>query len=193
MKQLKFIKALLLIFLMLSTACSKDAPEPDEPYTGNGYIRGNFGSEYLTFKEPQITGDGDSSSHYYNPNINGGLLLLTRVGLYSDRRSVSLIINGIDLDNLPLPIVISPSQALENRMYGAVMLYDYTIPDSVVRWGPEDSYNFEGTTQKDITINITSKTDDIIKGTFEGKIRSRTGLEKAVTGGEFRIKIIRKE
>lgn len=179
---------------MLSTACSKDAPEPDEPYKGNGYIRGNFDSDYFTYKEPKIYGDGDSSSHYYNPNINGGLLELTRAGSYTDRRSITLIINGIDLDNLPLPIVISPSQAQRNRMmHGAVMLYDYTIPDSVVRWGPEDSYSFEGETQKDVTIRINSKADDIIKGTFEGKVRSRTGLEKAVTGGEFRIKIVRKE
>ncbi|SIT94815.1 hypothetical protein [Pontibacter indicus] len=193
MKQFDFTKALLLIFLMLFTACNKDAPVPVEPYTGNGYIKGNLGLDYLNYTEPLLFHDGDSSSHYYNPNINGGLLMFMRGGKYPDERIMTLIINGIDLDKLPIPTVINSSQTQGSRLQGALMLRDFTTPDNITIGGPEDSYNFEGQTHKDITIRITSKANDIIAGSFEGKIKSGSGLEMAVTEGEFRIKIVRKE
>jgi hypothetical protein len=193
MKQFNFTQALLFIFLMLFAACSKDAPAQVEPYTGNGFIRGKVGLEYLNYTEPLLFYDEDSSSHYYNPTINEGLLVIMRGGKYPDERIMTLIINGIDLDNLSIPTVINSFPTRENKLQGALMLRDFTTPENIVIGGPEDYYNFEGQTHEDIIIRITSKANDIIEGSFEGKVKSGSGLEKVVTKGEFRVKLVRKK
>jgi hypothetical protein len=198
MKQLYHLHLLLSLFLVLFISCSKDSPEPEEPYIGNGYVKGNFGSEYLNYTEKAVTTAGELWGNSYDPNINGGNLYLSREGTSPDHRHISIDIANIDLDNLPIPTVINMQQASRNKdgypASAAIGLYDpSSVPQDIAHFGPEDSYNYMGSTYEGVTVRITSKKNDIIVGTFEGDIKTPTGLVKTVTNGEFRVKIIRKE
>lgn len=196
MKQTPFLKLILISCLLFLGACSKETPEPDEPYIGDGYIRGNFGSEYLNYTAPIITyPGGDTTANSYDPHINGGQLVMIRKGENSDNRSWQLEILGIDLDKMPVPIEFSSSQPHRSNQgsptYGGMGLTDYSMPADIVWGGPEDSYNYWGGTSNDVTIRVISKKNDIVRGTFEGKVRTPSGLVKEVKDGEFMIKIIR--
>lgn len=201
MKQFYFLQSLFLFcLLLLCSACDKDSPEPDEPYVGNGYIRGNFGSEYLNYTVLPNTTGGPTWGSSYEADINGGQLYLSRDGAHPDGlRSWSINISGIDLDNMPIPIEFSSSQPYRTNQGhptgGGFGITDASIPSHITYNGPEDSYNYWGNTYEDgdVTIRITSKKDDVIKGTFEGRIKTQTGLVKEVTKGEFMIKISRVE
>lgn len=199
MKQPYLLNLLFSLFLVLFISCSKDSPEPGEPYIGNGYIAGNFGSVYLKYTEKAVTTTGgDTWGNSYEPDINGGSLHLSRNGTPPDHRHISISILNIDLDNLPIPSVIHRQQAPRNKdgylAYAIVGLFDpVSMPQNVTHFGPEDSYNYVGGTNEGLTVRITSKKNDIIEGTFEGEIKTQTGLVKTVTNGQFRVKIIREE
>lgn len=198
MKQPYSLNLLLSLFLVLFISCSKDLPEPEEPYTGTGYIKGSFGSEYLNYTEQAVTTGGEAWGNSYDPNVNGGNLHLSRDGTSPDQRHISIDIGNIDLENLPIPTVISKQQAPRNKegyiASAGIGLYDpSSVPQGISHFGPEDSYNYMGSTYEGLTVRITSKKNDIIEGTFEGEIKTPTGLVKTVTDGEFRVKIIRKE
>ncbi len=198
MKQSYLLNLLFPLFLTLFISCSKDSPEPVEPYIGNGYIKGNFGSEYLNYTEKAVTTGGEAWGNSYDSTINGGNLHISRDGTSPDNRHISINIGNIDLDNLPIPSVIHGQQGPRNKdgylADGGVGLYDpASVPQGISHFGPEDSYNYMGSISEGITVRITSKKNDIIEGTFEGEIKTPTGLVKTVTNGEFRVKIIRKE
>ncbi|WP_169728056.1 hypothetical protein [Pontibacter actiniarum] len=199
MKKISILNLLFPLLLVLFISCSKDSPEPEEPYIGNGYIKGNFGSEYLTYTEKAVTTGGEAWGNSYDPNINGGELHISRDGTSPDQRHISIEIRNIDLDNLPIPSVVYGEQAPRNKngflAAGGVGLYDpASVPQGTSHFGPEDSYNYMGSTYEEgLTVRVTSKKNDIIEGTFEGEIKTPTGLVKTVTNGEFRVKIIRKE
>ncbi|MDQ4142062.1 MAG: hypothetical protein M3142_16280, partial [Bacteroidota bacterium] len=142
-----------------------------------------------------ITG-GDSSSHYYDPSINGGTLTLMRQGQSSDSRNCSIQIWGIDLDNIPIPSEFSKTHKFPSKngytLYGGFGLWDSAAPSNITTNGPDDSYNYTAVTSDNFSIRLISKKNDILKGTFEGQIKTASGLVKSVSNGEFRIKIVRK-
>lgn len=185
----------MCLFLLVS--CSKDSPEPQEPYIGDGYIRGNFGGEHLNYTQTFETfPGGDTTANQFNPNINGGQLVLMRKGNYPDQRTMYVDIFNVDLEKMPIPSEISSSQPLQVNqgytVYGLIGITDYSsMPQDMIIGGPKDSYNYGGSTSDEVIIRVTSKKNDILEGTFEGTVRTPSGLVREVTDGEFRIKILR--
>ncbi|AHM62793.1 hypothetical protein D770_22740 [Flammeovirgaceae bacterium 311] len=202
MKQIPFTKILLLLFAVFFSACSKDAPEAEEPYEGYGYIRGYFGTEYLNFEYPiniyaEFTGEIIPGIHENRDDWKGGQLHLLRGGKRSgtDRRLWDIQISGVKLDEMPVPYTVNSSSyfSSDHIVRGYLQIRDMATPIDVIISGPDDSYNYEGATRDDdVTIEVISKKDDIITGTFEGQLKTTSGLVMPVKGGEFRVKIERK-
>ncbi len=61
---------------------------------------------------------------------------------------------------------------------------------TAVQCSPTDDFTFLGYTNTNIKVQVTSFTDNIMEGTFEGSLSTNKGSTIIVKNGQYRIKII---
>jgi hypothetical protein len=190
-------RILVIAAFVLLNACDKVTVEiSDPPMTEHqrdirprgpvplGCIRGFFGTNYRTFTQHiEVVQPIDSFSNcYFYGNCNDGVKQINLIRCDS-AFILAIYIIGYQLDSLPSqqPVASEFGKFSEIQFYpanssGGLSPTNYTLDD------------FYGT-----SVFITDRTDDILTGTFEGILRSTSGEGLPVTGGEFKLKIFRKQ
>lgn len=190
---------LLMVSCILFNACKEKQVEPVEPE--GEYIRGCFGNVGLDFREPYYTQAGEVNhlSNAYlvaNPYVaNMPLVQLYRNDSKQPTRSIKITLLYASLDTMHLPYEFSgvdkglANVFLMNNIDQQVDSLSMKFPHSL----PKNTYYGSSYENPLLKIKLLSFTDDILHGTFEGKmIHWQTDELIDVTNGEFRIKVVRK-
>ncbi len=175
------IKVLLAVLLISFSSCEENelAPPPDE-------------LELVEF----ISMETDAGNFLFEEDIN--IFNSYIKGPRQDQ--LSLVLNNEDqlsaqiymfdtellLSDFPLEV------PLNNVSYGEVQLRDFRS-DADPTWGPEDDDNYVGLTSESVRITIIDYSNGVIKGTFRGTIRTKTGKSITINTGEFQVIIEEKE
>ncbi len=194
MQRLLSIPLLLLtIASFFWVACSKSDPEPAQStraVPSEEYIRGYFGNEYINFdKVPPLSDDATHTYMYNGTNVNQ-INLIRSKGVYSlAGRRFEIYIMGYPLDEMPIPMVYN----YQAYPYAASVSFIDGTQKVDTLFSATDKYNYSAVSCADpFQLTVISKTNDIIQGTFEGIVSTRTGLTMKVAQGEFRVKIKRR-
>jgi hypothetical protein len=149
-----------------------------------GCIRAFFGDTYRTFTQHiEVVQPIDSFSNcYFYGNCSDGVKQINLIRC-DTAFILAIYINGYKLDSLPAALPVPA----EFGKYSEIQFYPFNNPGglSPTNYTLDDFYG--------ISVFITDRTDDILTGTFEGILRSSTGERLPVTGGEFKLKIFRKQ
>jgi hypothetical protein len=178
---MKFNLIASFTLLLVLFSCSKDkSNEIPIVFQDEGYIYGKFGTETLYYTVPlNFNKLPDTNS---NVSFSSGFMALYRFDAKVPTRGISIISQGLNLDQLPLN---------ETLPYAELQLNNLICQTDTTN-GPHDSCNYYGNTfNHAVDIRITDKQNDVLTGTFSGIIRTNTGLSKCVTDGRFRIRMIR--
>jgi hypothetical protein len=190
---LSLLKFLIIIFVLLS-ACDivtveVDTPEPviEKGVKPNipvqlGWIAAYFGDDYKIFSESiEKVAPVDSFTCCYFYSY--GKYSQKQINLIrcDSKYVVAIYINGVSPDSLP------PSRPVPQQFgrYAEIHFFPFSDWNST---SPNHYYieSFYGN-----NVFITSSTDDVLTGTFEGVLRT-PGKLVSVTEGEFKLKIFRK-
>jgi hypothetical protein len=186
-----------LIFFTLFTDCDKVTIEktyPPLPVHNKdqkpltpvqlGSIRGYFGDYYKTFK--QHINEGQPIDSFSNCYIYGTCNYTQLNQIHLERCDsdfvFSIYIDGYSLDSLPATISLLSGYG----KYADIQFYPFKS------WNWNSTGHYFLAAYYGYKVSITDKSDDILTGTFEGKLESSTGEMLPVTEGEFKIKIFRK-
>jgi len=152
------------------------------------FIRVKFGSELL-----ECYYGLESVNNYYtyidNPVQDRFYLKMHNNSNYEKSKEIQIDINRINIDTLRTPweneaIVIYP------KTY--ISLYMVDLQRASGLFGIYDSINYVGTQNGDpVFVKISGIIGDTIQGTFHGTLKTKTGLSKQMTDGEFKIKFHR--
>lgn len=154
---------LLWLLALLSSSCKKNK-DSDDPY----FISFLANGEKVEFKgESNLSAEFQFTTNIYTANITA----ITdpanmSLQLYSSREIKPGTYSGYSYNS--------------GMLTGAVIGYS---PDGII------IYLSETELSDDPTIIITELDDDIIKGSFEGTIKSAGQMDIEITQGEFQVKI----
>jgi hypothetical protein len=216
-----FLRLLLISIFILIVACAKESdnktsPSSDkknsEQYDLNsqksdstnekpdlpllvGSIRGYFGNEYKTFEqhiEKVQAVDSFSNCYFYEDCLGSYTDIcsgpMKQINLIRSDSSfvIALYIMGVSPDSLPDE---NPVPAVFCR-YAEIQFYKSENWNRV----PNDPncYNYVRDDFYGQSVLITDNKDDVITGTFSGDLVSPAGKTLHVSGGEFKIRILRK-
>ena len=184
---------LLLISLqiLLVMGCSKENTEPQTKPKPKLYIRGNFGSESIEFLNYTL-GINNYYEYPANPVSNGFSLIMHEKAAFDKTRFIQIEIARIDMDTLKTPWVNNPNPIFP-KTYVSLSLID--LDKTNVQFDANDSINYGGSqiSGDPVYLKINAIIGDTIEGIFNGDIKTKTGLMKHVTNGEFRVKFQRKQ
>jgi hypothetical protein len=161
---------------------------PPTPVDSSFYIKGYFGSEYLNYSAIQIPGHQATYYSYLNNGVySNSLYFIVFANTTASSRNIGLYIQSFNLDSITVPCVIPTTG---KSFYGELQLINSPLS---CKFCATDSSNYLGVTNGGaVTITIQSKANDIVVGTFSGKIATVFGNRKlTVSNGEFRGKINR--
>lgn len=165
---------------------TKEKTEPLTKPKPKLYIRGNFGNDSIEFLNYT-----EAINNYYeypeNPMSNGFILVMHEKATYDKTRFVQICITRIDKDTLTTPWVNDPIPYFP-KPYVSLSLVD--LSKTNVQFDANDSINYDGSTLNGdpIYLKVNVIVGDTIEGVFNGDIKTKTGLVKHVTNGEFRVK-----
>lgn len=184
MKNYLFIS--LLICLGFSS-CTPEKDSEDEPVINNEYyIEGKVdgGLLHATYTCPYS--NCVETSGYYLEDMQ--MIQIYRRMSLNDYRAWEIIIENVDLNTLTVPTTITPSGTEENPLY-----FDVTYYTQASNLSPGWISDGISLGENSFTVTITSKTNDILEGTFSGTLRSGSDfdLTKTITEGKFKIKLYR--
>jgi len=202
-----FLK-LFLMFVMLTTvnSCEKDSSDPvttnpetidqtkdflktfkvDRSDRSADYsIHAEFDGKLIYFTAVQFSGDDTAWNTLFVDQSTG----LDQINLIRQDQTYSIQIafyfQQTNIFNRKFPHIIPPG----GYEFAEIELMNMKRSGSVVPGSPQDDFIFTGHTFDAIQIVVTSIKDNIMEGTFEGYLKSKTGLTIAVKNGHFRIKI----
>lgn len=195
MKSLHLFCILITFSIVLFMGCSKEKtetqvkPEPEPEPEPRLFIRGIFGNDSLEFLHYT-----KAINNYYeyatNPFSNAFVLIMHENISYSNTRFIQILITRIDIDTLKTPWESSliPSYP---KPYVQLSLNDNS--KTIEPNSSNDSINYSGATLNGdrVYVSIKSIIGDTIEGSFHGDIKTKTGLIKHVTNGEYRVKFLR--
>jgi len=184
-------KIYYLILLMLSITVLSCNSEDEAPLDNNNNNNDAF------FIEATVDGE-DIRAEYTCPTPGcdfvtgnysefGNLIYMERTVSDTDRRGWCIKIEDVDLDNWQIPDTLDASALFYQENLD---LSYYSGP-----WQSDNNFSVDGTVlgYDSFEMIVTSKSDDIIEGTFSGELRngSDTDFTVTVTDGSFRIQLIR--
>ncbi|QMU28793.1 hypothetical protein [Adhaeribacter radiodurans] len=183
-----------LIFFTFFSSCSKPADEIVEP---QGYIQGYFNSEFVVFDHLGYAGKETGNTYFFDELGSMDAQGLNQVNLIRrgiipslGSRECHIYINGTPLDQMVTPM------RYDKKAYpqqSSLVLLDRTHQLDTL-FSATDRYNYLGVTCADpLQVIVTNRTNDVLKGTFEGQIRTPTGLIMEIKQGEFCLRIDRKK
>lgn len=170
----------LLFLLLIIFSCSEDKGDPGLGY--EFYIKAELDGElviYANESSPKSV-NGAYVTHEGNPN-GTTLHIQRRANNTSSSNYISIDINRIQLDDIVTPYNLQDPANPDPKPYFQIAVDDF------------DSDTYYGTTLlgNDINLSILGKENDIISGTFSGKLKTQSGQTMTVTNGEFRSRIDR--
>jgi hypothetical protein len=181
--------SIVAFLLLLGWICACGSRSDILPAVGPGYIKGYFGDEYLHFQEThKRIGIHDTFSNVYISGPNMKHTRLIRNDTDPAGRSIQIFIHGVDIDSVAFPfsfdnpqnIYISAEIQLRDFRTGQTQAFSFT-----------DQVNYVGTSYQSMRVVITGLQHEVVSGTFEGTIRTASGLSMPVRNGEFRIPLLR--
>jgi hypothetical protein len=187
MKKRQLYTSLISLVIILIVGCTKEKTESEfKPPRHKLYIRGNFGNDSLEFLN--YTEDINNYYEYHDsPISNGFILIMHEKTTFYQTRFVQIEIWRLDKDTLGIPWENDRIPSF-HKPFVNLSLID--LSKTNVEFDSNDSINYTGSTLNEdpIYLKINAITGDTIEGIFHGDIKTRTGLLKHVTNGEFRIK-----
>jgi hypothetical protein len=150
------------------------------------YIRGNFGNEFLECNYATQ----DFNKYYLfqaNPLADGFTLFMHNKSNLEISKYIQIEIARINIDTLRTPWENDPV-ILYPKAYVNLSMVDATRASNL--WSQYDSINYSGSQLfgDPVYLKINAITGDTISGLFHGDVKTKTGLLKHVTNGEFKVK-----
>lgn len=150
------------------------------------YIRGNFGNEFLECNYATQ----DLNKYYLfqaNPVSDGFVLLMHNKSSFEISKYIQIEITRINIDTLRTPWENDPVIQYPEA-YVNLSMVDITRASNL--WSQYDSINYNGSQLfgDPLYLKINAVTGDTISGIFHGDVKTKTGLLKHVTNGEFKVK-----
>jgi len=189
MKRLHVFILLINLLIFLFIGCEGEKLEPTIEPKPKLYMRGNFGNEYLEFYNYTET-----LNNYYefpaNPISNRFILLMPKETTIFKSRVIQIDVTRIDIDTLKTPWENYPTPFFP-KAYVNLSLIDFGKTNE--QFNSTDSINYIGSQLDNdpIYLKINAIIADTIEGIFHGDIKTKTGLLKHITNGEFRVKFSR--
>jgi hypothetical protein len=200
----------VLIWAIVFTSCKKDTavipgtktetPDPAKSFLKD--VKSDSTSEYY------ISGEFDGHKIYCSSTF-------ANTFPYHDTIFNALYVNNeIDLDNIHLVRQNHDRSAMLAIYFDKAKIYTRQFPYNLPRanldiceaaqielinmkklgttgqGAPNDDFSFWGHTNTSIKVQVTHFADNIMQGTFEGSLTTKTGSTIVVKNGSFRIKII---
>lgn len=150
------------------------------------YIRGNFGNEFLECN--YATNDLNKYLVFQAyPVSDGFILLMHNKSTLEISKYIQIEITRINIDTLRTPWENDPV-ILYPKAYVNLSMVDVTRATNL--WSQYDSINYTGSQLfgDPLYLKIKAITGDTISGIFHGDVKTKTGLLKHVTNGEFKVK-----
>jgi hypothetical protein len=185
MKSRKLFLVGFAVLALTLTNCKKESNTPTTTEPTGDYIRCKVNGVVHTFDK---AGSGGNISNYddnYEGSPNRKVIQMARLEGLMDIFTIDIF---KDLDSLKVPQTLSygANTSIDNYEFMITYMQSFKSYMSIYN---EDKSNS--------SITITSKTNDVIKGTFKGTYYGVNfdtfDLDSVkITDGEFRVKVVRK-
>ena len=185
------MKRYLIISIFLSVlilSCKKELPPvvPVSPFTSGSYFIEGMVDGVLV-RADYVCGFSGCAMNAGNYSDFMEWLTMQRTVSASDDKGWSILIGDVILDSWVVPDTLDASSLFDQENLD---LSYYSGP-----WVSDNNYLVDGVVLGDSSFQliVTSKSGDVIEGTFSGQLRngSDTSNIVTVTNGKFRIKIMR--
>jgi len=195
-------KILFFTFIITVASCRKDTPVTNPPtdtgskdifpqniqsdVKGEYFIDGTFNGKYLCFSPTVAPVDSFSNEYFFDENI--GLDQLNLIRMNNERSSqIQIYFGQSKMQTRTLPYNL-PHDNLATCEFTQFQFYDEAKRTGIEN-GPNDNYTYQATTNTGMHLTVTGFINNIIEGTYDGTLRTNTGLVVKVTNGSFKIKI----
>lgn len=197
---------LVFVLLIGTNSCENDSPgpEPTNPETidpikdflktfkvyrsdraADYSIHAEFDGKVIYFTAVQFSGDDFAWNTLFVDKSIG----LDQINLIRQDQTHSIQIAFYFLQtnifNRPFPYTIPPG----GYGFTEIELMNMKRLGTVVPGSPQDDFTFTGHTFDALHIVVTGFRDQIMEGTFDGSLKSKSGSTIDVKNGHFRIKI----
>lgn len=158
------------------------------------FIRAKFGNELLECYYTNIYTPESEVNSYINyvdhPSENHFYFRMYNNYYFEKSKEFQIDINRVNIDTLRTPW---QNQLPAWKYNSYVNIYLVNIGRSVGVWGVYDSINYYGAglPGDPVFVKVTGLNGDTIEGTFHGTLKTKTGLTKELTDGEFKLKFNR--
>lgn len=198
---MKWILPLSIAVLLLSACSKKDGgstPTPEDPNTvfpnyvksdsaGEYFIQATFNGKKICMSPQQNPVDTFFNAYYFYESVDQDQLNLIRSNTEGSAE-MQIYFGEARMLTRPIPYKLP---------HDNLALCEFTCFQFCDKWhrhGTQndqyDDYTYQGSTNTGMKLIVTSFTNEIIEGTFEGGLRTNTGKYLKVTDGSFRIKMI---
>jgi len=185
------MKRYVIISVFLSVlifSCKKDidpvTPFPP-PTVSQYFIEGTV--DNVLIRSDYVCGYSGCEMNAGNYSDFMEMLVMQRTGSASDDKGWSILISDLLLDSWVLPDTLDASSLFDQE--------NLDLSYYKGAWNSDNNYLVDGVVLGDDSFQliVTSKTGDVIQGTFSGQLRngSDTSDIVTVTNGKFKIKIVR--
>ena len=177
----RIIPALFVLLTMLSTACEKEEDNAEQAQIDAELSKNNYIKGFVNGEEIDVNGKLPLGDVFFNSYISSERTLrMQRVDTANNKLGFDIAIERVDLS------AISASQTFT---YSS----DQTQPS--LRFDFYDStavpYGLNIADPSSFELTITSTNQDLMIGTFEGRLYNQNLEEAEVLGGIFRVKVKR--
>lgn len=161
--------------------------KPDS--TADYYISGEFDGHYVYLTTKGETGtytDSVANAWYINDNIQLDNMHLIRM---NHEQTVLVAIYFTDAKRYfrELPYIL-PHNNTGVYEFAQMEMVNMKRIGFTGKGAPDDNFSFFGNTSQGLKMQVSSFADNVVEGTFEGALTTRTGTSINVKNGKFRIR-----
>lgn len=187
MQKIKILVAVLAAF-SLFTSCNSAKDVLNEVFDKSEYIEAKLDGVYAKFNNDLSKATNPKVINVYNSTLNSiNISMYSAVDLSSSSNlgNFGIVIANINLDGITLPFNTTAATNFLNT-YPSLNYVDKTGKIFAALAKPSDALPY-------VTLQITSKKDDFVEGTFSGIMydSQTTNTKITVTEGKFRIQLTR--
>ncbi len=193
---------LLFAFIITVASCKKDTSVTNPPtdtdsknvfpqniqsdVKGEYFIDGTFNGKYLCFSPTSAPVDSFANEYFFDESMKLDQLNLIRMN-NEGTSQMQIYLGQSKMQTRTLPYSL-PHDNLAQCEFTQFQFYDEAKRFNNEN-GPDDNYTYQASTNTGMHLTVSSFTNNIIEGTFDGTLRTNTGLVVKVSNGSFKIKI----